>query len=245
MNAFASPPRAASAGLSVGYGQSADGLVRQHKALVRRIAWQVHGRTARDTQLDDLVQIGFMALVEAGRTYEDRGHSFVTYATTRIRGSMIDHLRREMMTGRGAARTARRIDAARNALYQQSGRSPNAAELARELGVSDREFFDMEQQAAAGQRVSIDDTDENLIGLLGLDASAADTLEQSDLLHILSDEIGKLSQREQLVLQLYFFEELNLHEIGAVLGVSAARACQIKAGALSRLQQNLRQCTDV
>jgi RNA polymerase sigma factor FliA len=245
MNAYAAQTHAGPTAIPAAYGQSADDLVRQHKALVRRIAWQVHGRIARDTQLDDLVQIGFMALVEAGRTYEDQGHSFVTYATMRIRGSMIDHLRREMMTGRGAVRTARRIDVARNTLYQQTGCNPTAAELARALGVSDSEYFELEQQAAAGQRVSIDDSDENLIGLLGLEASAADALEQSDLLHMLAGEIAKLSQREQLVLQLYFFEELNLHEIGAVLGVSAARACQIKAGALVQLKENMQQCIDV
>lgn len=227
------------------YGDSAEWLIDQYKPLVRRIAWQVHGRSARDGQLEDLIQIGFMALVEASRNYEDRGHSFATYATVRIRGSMIDHLRSEMMTVRSTARHARRIDAARNSLWQKAGRNPTSAELARELGLSDREYLQLEQQAVAGQRMAIDDMDDAMVDMLqGCVPDASDALELADLMAVLRRLIADLPQREQLVLQLYFVEEINLHEIGAVLGVSAARACQIKAGALASLQKRMRECTD-
>lgn len=226
------------------YGDSAEWLVRQYKPLVRRIAWQVHGRAARDGQLDDLIQVGFMALIEASRAYVDQGHNFVTYATTRIRGSMIDHLRSEMMTARSAARQSRRIDAARHNLGQKLRRSPSSAEIARELGMTDQKYMQVEQQAVAGQRLSIDDMDDAMIDLMqGCDTGASDAIEQADLMAMLRKMIGDLSEREQLVLHLYFAEELNLHEIGAVLGVSAARACQIKAGAVARLQTGMRECT--
>jgi RNA polymerase sigma factor for flagellar operon FliA len=233
-------------GALAGYGQHAEMLVRQHKALVRRIAWQLHGRAASDGQLEDLVQVGLMALVEASRTYQDRGHSFITYATTCIRGRMIDHLRREMMTTRSSGQVRRQINEAKDRLYQKLGRGASSSEVAQELGVGEREFFDLEQQAVSGQRMSIDDMDENLIGMFqGLDPSAADTLEMSDLVNMLQQEIQRLPQREQLVLQLYFFEELNLHEIGEVLSVSAARACQIKASALAQLEKSMKQLTHV
>jgi RNA polymerase sigma factor FliA len=98
--------RTAETGVRSGYSTSAEDLVRTHQALVRKQAWLVHGRAARSAELDDLVQVGMIALIEASRTYQDQGHSFATYATIRVRGAMVDHVRRETPVGRAAVPAA-------------------------------------------------------------------------------------------------------------------------------------------
>jgi RNA polymerase sigma factor FliA len=234
--ADASTGTGAAAGIAR-YRDDAEWLVREYRPLVRRIAWQVHGRAARDSQLDDLMQVGMIALIEASRSYEDRGFAFATYAGTRIRGSMIDHLRRGMLSPRSAARNARRIEAARQSLYQQHGRSPSAGEMADALNLSVPDYQQLEQHAVTSQQAAIDDIDETILSAFqGVDTGAMDQLEQADMMATLSRLIGTLAERDQMVLQLYFQEELNLHEIGAVLGVTPARVCQIKAAALARLR---------
>ena len=113
-----------------GYGESVEALVEEYSPLVRKIAWQVFSRVSRTSELDDLIQTGLIALIEASRNYEERGFAFATYATTRIRGAMIDQLRREADVGRSAMVAAKRIHAMRAALEQQLMRAPTTAEMA-------------------------------------------------------------------------------------------------------------------
>src|SRR5690606_10324543 len=104
--------------------QPPEALVRAHMPLVRKIAWHVHGRVASAIEIEDLVQIGMVALVEAANSFEDRGHAFATYATLRIRGAMIDHLRRHALIRRSAMARRRELLAARQALESRLGRAP-------------------------------------------------------------------------------------------------------------------------
>ena len=112
-----------------GYGESAETLIEEYAPLVRKIAWQVHSRVSRTSDLEDLIQVGLMALIEASRTYEERGFAFTTYATTRIRGAMIDQQRREADIGRSAMAAARRLQQTRATLEQKLMRAPTAAEM--------------------------------------------------------------------------------------------------------------------
>lgn len=228
-----------------GYGASVNELVDEYAPLVRKIAWQVFSRLSRTGDLDDLVQIGLIALIEASRNYEDRGYAFATYASTRIRGAMIDQLRREADVGRSAMVATKRIGTVRASLEQHLMRVPTTVEMAQAFQMSAEEYFALERTASHGRSTSLDALiDEGSFLIADDGEDAADRCEQDDLLSALQTCIERLSEREQLVLQLYFFEELNLQEIGLTLDVSAARVCQIKREAMARINQMLREITE-
>lgn len=228
-----------------GYGESVDALVEEYAPLVRKIAWQVFSRVSRTSELDDLIQTGLIALIEASRHYEERGFAFATYASTRIRGAMIDQLRREADVGRSAMVAAKRLQATRAALEQQLLRAPTTAEMAVALDMAAEDYFALERNATHGRSTSLDELTE-IGAFLAADeeAGADERCEQEDLMGALRQCVGRLSEREQMVLQLYFFEELNLHEIGLTLDVSAARICQIKREAMIKVERMMREMTD-
>ncbi|NYF32815.1 sigma-70 family RNA polymerase sigma factor [Sphingopyxis sp. JAI108] len=228
-----------------GYGESAEALVEEYAPLARKIAWQVFSRVSRTSELDDLIQTGLIALIEASRHYEERGFAFATYATTRIRGAMIDQLRREADVGRSAMVAAKRIQAMRSTLEQQLMRAPTTAEMAVAFDMSAEDYFALERNATHGRSTSLDElTDIGAFLAADEDAGADDRCEQEDLMGALRQCVGRLSEREQMVLQLYFFEELNLHEIGLTLDVSAARICQIKREAMAKVDRMMKDMTE-
>ncbi len=228
-----------------GYGESVEALVQEYAPLVRKIAWQVFSRVSRTSELDDLIQTGLIALIEASRQYEERGFAFATYATTRIRGAMIDQLRREADVGRSAMVATRRINATRAALEQQLMRAPAATEIAAALDMSPEDYFALERNATHGRSTSLDALADGGAFLLPDDSGGAgDQCEHDDLMGALRLCVSRLASREQMVLQLYFFEELNLHEIGLTLDVSAARICQIKREAMSKVDRMMRDMTE-
>lgn len=215
----------------------ADVLVRDHMPLVRKVAWHVHGRVSSAIDVEDLIQTGMIALIEAARSYEDRGHAFSTYATMRIRGSMIDALRRGAAQGRAAMGKRRVISAARTKFEQTYGRTPVDAEMADALGL-DLESYQADAEAARGvHHESIDDLySDHSMWFADVEDRADDVLERAQLQEIVATAIRTLPDREAMVLQLYFIEEMNLDEIGETLGVGAARACQIKKSALDKVR---------
>lgn len=236
---------AAKAPRPYGYGESAETLIEEYAPLVRKIAWQVHSRVSRTSDLEDLIQVGLIALIEASRTYEERGFAFATYATTRIRGAMIDQQRREADVGRSAMAAARQLRTTRAALEQTLLRTPTAAEIAEALDLSAEDYFALEKSATHGRSTSLDELVDSGAFLFADDRmGAGDALEQEDLLEALRNCIEQLSAREQMVLQLYFFEELNLQEIGLTLDVSAARVCQIKRDAMVKIDRMIRERTE-
>lgn len=228
-----------------GYGDSPEALIEEYAPLVRKIAWQVFSRVSRTSELDDLIQTGLIALIEASRQYEERGFAFATYATTRIRGAMIDQLRREADVGRSAMAAAKRLQATRAALEQALMRTPTTSEMAAAMDLSAEEYLALESTAALGRSTSLDELVEGGAFLLADGRTGADdACEQADLLVALKHCIGRLSEREQMVLQLYFFEELNLQEIGLTLDVSAARICQIKRDAMAKVEAMMREMSE-
>ncbi len=215
----------------------ADVLVRDHMPLVRKVAWHVHGRVSSAIDVEDLIQTGMVALIEAARSYEDRGHAFATYATMRIRGSMIDALRRGATQGRAAMGKRRAIVAAQAKFEQTHGRSPVDAEMAEALSI-DLETYQADADSARGVRhESIDDLySDHSMWFADVEDRADDVLERAQLQGIVAGAIRSLPEREAMVLQLYFVEEMNLDEIGETLGVGAARVCQIKKSALDKVR---------
>jgi RNA polymerase sigma factor for flagellar operon FliA len=221
-------------------GGDGDTLVRQHLPLVRRIAWHVHGSMSSIVDVEDLVQVGLVALVEAARTFEERGVTFKHYLATRLRGAMIDELRRQATTTRGAMRRRRAYADALATLTQQTGKAPEEAMIATHLGVS---VDKLRADYATAEAVRFEPIDELYADDLPWFADdAPDAFEQladGDLRAALTGAIAALPEREALVIQLYYVEELNLEEIGQVIGVGAARVCQIKGAAHAKLKKAL------
>jgi RNA polymerase sigma factor for flagellar operon FliA len=215
-------------------------VVRQHRELVRRIAWHVHSGVSSRIELEDLVQIGLVALVEAAQTFEDRGAPFASYAAMRVRGAMIDHLRREARMSRSGMANRRRLVAVRSVLEARLGRHASDGEMAEALGQSAEDYHSMAASAQPVEQDSLDDVyadDQPWFADLG--ETADSRIEREQLLAGMASAIGDLGDREQLVLQLYFVEELSLVEIGEVLNVGDARVCQIKKAALKKLREKM------
>ena len=217
--------------------QTSDALVRSHMPLVRKIAWHVHGRMSSAIEVDDLVQIGMIALVEAANCFEDRGHAFSTYASMRIRGAMIDHLRRGAGLARSAITRRRELAGTRAKLEAQLGREPSAPEMATAMNLSAADYRALVDETQSVRHESIDELySDQSMWFADHEERADQALEREALQGAVAGAIRKLPQREALVLQLYFIEEMNLDEIGATIGVGAARVCQIKKAALDKVR---------
>ena len=221
--------------------------VEQYAYLVKRIAQHMIARMPANVQLDDLIQAGMIGLLEAAQKYDgEKGASFETYAGIRIRGAIVDEMRRGDWVPRSVHRNSRRIMDAMSAVEHRSGRDATDAELAEELGVSLDEYHIMANDAAAGRLFSYEETledDESSFSLLeDHDAgfgSPAEHVQQNAMRLALAESIDSLPEREKLVLSLYYDEEMNLKEIGLVLGVSESRVSQIHSQAAMRLKKKM------
>lgn len=220
---------------------SPDALVAGHLGLVRRVAWHVHARMSSAIDLEDLCQIGMVALIEAARQFEDRGQAaFATYATMRIRGAMIDQLRKGATVVRSAMRRRRAFSKARTELEGRLGRAATDTEMAAELGLSLDEWHSAEASTQSIHTESLDEVySDHQPWFVDDQPSAHERLAGKSLQRAVAQAIGDLPEREAMVLQLYFVEELNLEQIGEVLGVGPARICQIKKAALAKVRSRL------
>lgn len=217
--------------------------------LVKRIAHHMMSRLPVSVEADDLIQVGMMGLMEALNRYEEMpGAQFETYAQQRIRGAMLDELRQLDWLPRGARKNMRQIDAAINALQQRLGRSPAEKEIAGELRVTIDGYHQMLLDARGAQLVHYEDfTDSEDDDYLERNcaASGADPLANlldGDLRHALIAAIDILPTREKTLMGLYYEQEMNFKEIGAILGVSESRVCQIHSQAVARLRATLKEC---
>lgn len=221
---------------------AAELLVQKHLPMVKRIAWHVHGTMSSAVEVEDLVQVGLVALVEAAQGFEERGGvPFEHYVGTRLRGAMIDELRRHATMTRGAMKRRREHARAVSELTQQLGSAPAEALVAERLGVSVEKLRVDYASAEPVRFEAIDDvyTDDGP-WFASDEPDAFEQLADSDLRETLIAAITQLPEREAMVIQLYYVEELNLEEIGEVLGVGAARVCQIKSAAHARLKKALK-----
>lgn len=221
-----------------------DSLVQEHAELVRRIAGHVAARLPPSVDVDDLVQAGTVGLIEAGRHYDgERGASFKTYASIRIRGAIVDELRRGDWAPRSVHRRHREISAAVQSVERRTGREAREDEVVRELGITAQAYHAALRDAVQCQVLSLsapDDDDEDGFDPADTSGGPLDRLEQAEFRRSLAHAIGELPPRERQVLALYYDEELNLREIGAKLEVSESRVCQIHGQALLRLNEQLR-----
>lgn len=225
---------------------SADDLVRRHAPLVRRIAYHLMGRLPSSVDVSDLIQSGMIGLLEAAKNFAtDRGASFETYAGIRIRGAMLDELRRTDWTPRSVHRKAREVAEVIRQIETETGAEASDAEVIRRLGISADEYHQVLADAACVRLLSLtsaDDGDDSSVMDVADEAALEPSqgIERDGMREALGGAIGKLPEREQLVMSLYYEQELNLKEIGAVLGVSESRVCQIHGQAVLRLRARLK-----
>jgi len=225
---------------------SATELVEQYAFLVKRIAHHLMGRLPPSVQLEDLVQAGMIGLLEASRNFDaTKGASFETYAGIRIRGSMIDEIRKGDWAPRSVHRNTRKIAQAIRDVENQTGRDARDHEVATFLNIELTVYHQMLQDTNGTRIFGFEDVSvsEDTIseGLLGQLPGPLDGLQKDDFQKSLSREIAGLPERERLVLALYYEEELNLREVGEVLGVSESRISQIHSQAMLRLQVRMRE----
>lgn len=226
--------------------------IEDHMDLVKRIAYHLKGRLPSSVQVEDLMQAGMIGLIEAMQKYDaSQGASFETYAGIRIRGAMLDEIRKGDWTPRSVHRKAREVSEAVRAVENRTGREARDEEVASEMGISMDEYHQALKDAVTTQVLSIDQPDHDDLSedQISLQDAADEGEPMKDLLHNqfhehLSQAISSLPEREQLVMSLYYDEELNLKEIGAVLGVSESRVCQIHGQALTRIRARLKDWID-
>lgn len=220
-----------------------DQLVQQFAPLVKRIAHHLMSRLPSSVQVEDLVQNGMIGLLDAIERFEaGMGAQFETYAAQRVRGAMLDGLRENDWLPRSLRRDFRQIEKAIAQLEQEHGRPPSENELARSLGVSLAEYQKMLQDARGHQLVSLEDLveegDEDFLERHLSDSSGDPLaiLEDENFKRMLVQGIELLPEREKMMMALYYEQDLNLREIGEVMGVTESRVCQLHTQAVARLR---------
>jgi RNA polymerase sigma factor for flagellar operon FliA len=220
-------------------------MLEKHAVLVKRIAHHLVARLPDSVLVDDLIQAGMIGLLEAAKNFDgSKGASFETYAGIRIRGAMLDDIRKGDWTPRSVNRNSRMIADKISELESDLGRDVKDYEVAEALDVSLEQYHTMLNEANAGKIIGMDD-----LGVSEDVISSREDEEQDDIYvdievdsfkHTLVDEIKNLPEREALILSLYYDEELNLREIGEVLNVSESRVSQIHSQAMLRLRSRLK-----
>lgn len=246
--------RAFASGLDVAgayRGDIAD-RVRRFLPMVRRLAWHVHGGGGKGggrpgIELEDLMQAGLVALTECAQRHAGPGEDgFAAYAKLRVRGAMVDIIRRAVPLSRGASDRRRQLRDQRETLRAALGRDPQPGELAQALGLTAAELAALETAAAPVRVESLDEcySDSDYAFADDRPDSLA-LLQDAELRGAVASAIAALPERLQLVIQLYFVEEMNLAEIAGVLSVSVPRVHQLKAQAIDQLRAALSGMAEV
>ncbi len=216
--------------------QKGDDLVSLHLPLVKRIANHLAVKLPSHIEIDDLIQVGLIGLLKAKEDYQaDSGATFSTYATIRIRGAMMDELRSRDWLPRSVQKNLGRVSGALQSTEQRLGRAPTDSEVASELNLSIQEYHDLLTDVSLA-RLTPDDDIETVAGDMEPDIEVTESLRATAL----ANAIKELPEKEQLMMSMYYVDNLNLKEIGLVLEVSESRVSQIHGQAIARLKNKLR-----
>ncbi|MFS2004280.1 RNA polymerase sigma factor FliA [Duganella sp. CT11-25] len=226
-----------------------DSLLTAHMPLVKRLAHHMKAKLPPSVEVDDLVQAGMIGLLDAINRYEDtHGAQFETYAVLRIRGAMLDELRNSDWLPRSMRQNMRKIETAMATLQQRLGHPPTESEVAKMLKLSLADYQEMLADGGGHQLVYYEDFHDDDGNDSFLDRYASDedadplrSLLDGDFRQAVIDAIDMLPEREKMLMGLYYEEELNLKEIGAVMGVSESRVSQLHTQAVARLRASLRE----
>ena len=220
--------------------------VRRFVPMVRRLAWHVHGTGRPGMELEDLIQVGLVALTECAQRHNGPSEDgFAAYAKLRVRGAMVDLVRRSVPLSRGASERRRQIAEQEQALRAALGREPSAAELALALGLSEADLAALRSSSTPLRFEALDEAySDSDLAFADQGPDALSQLVDEELRDSVAEAIAELPERLQLVVQLYFVEELNLSEIAEVLEVSIPRVHQLKAQAIGQLRKALMEIAE-
>ena len=223
-------------------------LLTDHMPLVKRLAHHMKAKLPPSVEVDDLVQAGMIGLLDAISRYEEtHGAQFETYAVLRIRGAMLDELRNSDWLPRSMRQNMRKIETAMSTLQQKLGHPPTESEVAKLLKLSLADYQDMLGDGGGHQLVYYEDFhgdegSDNFLDRYAVDdADPLRSLLDGDFRQAVIDAIDALPPREKMLMGLYYEEEMNLKEIGAVMGVSESRVSQLHTQAVARLRSALRE----
>ena len=224
--------------------QKQEAMVIQHAPLVKRIAYHLMARMPPMVLVDDLIQAGMLGLLDAFRNYDpSRGASFETYAGIRIRGSMLDELRRNDWAPKSVHRKIRDMAKTIREIENQTGRDARDNEIIEAMDISQEDYFKILKEASVFRMTNLEaiGIDEEAIskGMVASEPNPIDTLQEEDFKNNLATSIAALPERERMIVNLYYDAELNLREIGSVLGVSESRTSQLLSQALIRLRARM------
>lgn len=224
--------------------KESDRLFEENMSLVKIIAHQIGMRLPPGKSIEDLIQVGMIGLLEAARVYDSGlGASFRSYASIRIRGAILDELRRQSWIPRSVLKKSREISGAIQKVENREGRAATDREIARELNESMEEYA-KSLEAVYGTSVFSLDDDNNDYEIEAEDNSPFKNIHDEALKTKLAQVISRLPDQEKLVIALYYEQELNLREIGEVLEVSESRVCQIHSQAVKRIRSRLSDWID-
>ncbi len=219
-------------------------LIDSHAHLVKKIAHHLKARLPASVQIDDLIQVGLIGLLDAGKHYDpSQGAQFDTYATIRIRGAMLDEVRRSDWIPKSVHKRSRELANAIHKIESRTGREAKDIEVAMEMGVSLDEYYRILNEHTTARILHIEDLDVDDTASLGVledhDNNVVNDLIEEEKQALLKQEILRLNERERLVMALYYDSEMNLKEIGRILGISESRVSQLLSQAQHRLKARL------
>ena len=219
-----------------------DNLIKNNTLLVKKIAWHYHGRVKNIVEIDDLMQIGMLGLITAAKNFIERpGVSFATYAKIRIKGEIVDYLRKNSNLCRTTITNKQKYERIIENLRNLYNREPTNIEIAKNLEISIEELYSWKEAFAANTLEDIEAVyDEFSIWFHSRDDTPEENLTDKELRNALLKSLYKLEKSEALVIQLYYVEELNVFEIAKILDVSNGRVSQIKSNAIKKLRNELK-----
>ncbi len=233
-----------------------DRLVVEYAPLIKYIAQKIAARLPTNIELDDLISSGVIGLMDAIEKYDaSRDNKFKTYAEFRIRGAILDELRAQDWVPRSVREKAKTLERCYSRIEQQKGRQATDEEVCADLGISQNEYHEMLNQVRSVSLLSFDDVqnfskaDKRALHGLGDQANSKAPTPYSEVTHaslkkMISEAINDLPEKQRLVLSLYYYEDLNLKEIGRVLDVTESRVSQLHTQAIIRLKSKLRNHWD-
>ena len=221
-----------------------DQLIVNHLSLVKRIAYHLLSRLPSTVQVDDLIQAGMLGLIEAAKNYDpSQGASFETYAGIRIRGAILDEVRHGDWSPRSLHKKMRQINEAAREIENQTGRDARDHEIADKLSISLDDYHVVLRESSAIKMSSLSYSEEGHEQDIPMEKEPLSELHNEGFQQALTRSISELPEREQMIMSLYYNEELNFKEIGQVLEVSESRVCQIHTQTMATLREKMTDWT--
>ena len=218
-------------------------LIHDHTNLVKKIAWHLHGRINSIIDIEDIIQLGMLGLINAAQNYVPQSDAaFSSYASIRIKGEILDYLRKSSNLDRSTINIKKSSEKASHLLRNKLGREPLTHEIAEELGITDDKYFEWSNAFEASVVRSLDESyDDYSSWFINNDMNPEEKVNDLELRNNLKKILSELEGKEALIIQLYFVEELNIYEIAEVLEVSTGRVSQIKTAAIKRIRENFQK----